>query len=135
MTVVDLRTGEHPALAPVAAAAHFAQRLATETDPDDLHTDLGRGAEIVVLDARAPDAYRRGHLPGARSLPHRLVDAESTARLPRDALLVVYCAGPGCNAATKAAAKLSALGFAVKELIGGIEYWERSGYEVIVEVR
>ena len=36
--------------------------------------------------------------------------------------------------ATKAAAKLSALGFPVKELIGGIEYWERSGYDVTVEV-
>ena len=42
----------------------------------------------------------------------------------KDTVLVVYCWGPGCNGATKAAVKLSALGFPVKEMIGGIEYWE-----------
>jgi len=130
----DLRTDEHPAVSPVAAAAAFAARLGTETDPDDLHTDLARGAPIVVLDARGPDAYRRAHIPGARNLPHRVIDAETTAGVPRDALVVVYCAGPGCNAATKAAAKLSALGFTVKELIGGVEYWERSGYELTIDL-
>ena len=37
------------------------------------------------------------------------------AEFPKDRLLVVYCWGPGCNGATKAAVKLSALGFSVKE--------------------
>ena len=37
----------------------------------------------------------------------------------------------GCNGATKAAMQLSALGFAVKEMIGGMEYWEeRERYPV-----
>jgi rhodanese-related sulfurtransferase len=45
-------------------------------------------------------------------------------------VLVVYCWGPGCNAATKAAAKLASLGFQVKEMIGGLEYWRREGYPV-----
>jgi rhodanese-related sulfurtransferase len=43
---------------------------------------------------------------------------------------VVYCWGPACNAATKAAARLSALGFQVKEMIGGLEYWRHEGYAV-----
>ena len=47
---------------------------------------------------------------------------------PKDEIFVVYCWGPGCNGATKAAFKLSELGFAVKEMIGGIEYWEKEGY-------
>jgi rhodanese-related sulfurtransferase len=43
----------------------------------------------------------------------------------------VYCWGPGCNGATKAAMQLSALGFPVKEMIGGMEYWaERERYPV-----
>ena len=44
--------------------------------------------------------------------------------------LVVYCWGPACNAGTKACAKLSELGFRVKEMIGGIEYWRHEGLQV-----
>ena len=53
------------------------------------------------------------------------------AEFPKDRLLVVYCWGPGCNGATKAAVKLSALGFSVKEMIGGITYWKEEGYPII----
>jgi rhodanese-related sulfurtransferase len=45
-------------------------------------------------------------------------------------VVVTYCWGPGCNAATKGAARLAALGFRVKEMIGGIEYWRREGHPV-----
>jgi rhodanese-related sulfurtransferase len=47
--------------------------------------------------------------------------------LPKEKVIVVYCWGVACNAATKAAMRLSALGFRVKEMIGGIEYWRREG--------
>jgi len=122
------RTAEYPAADPAVAAAHFTARLALETDPDDLHTDLAAGVPVVVVDARTPEAYAIGRLPGAINLPHRTIDAVTTSELPRDRLVVVYCAGPACNASTKGAAKLAALGFAVKELIGGLEHWQRSGY-------
>ena len=56
--------------------------------------------------------------------------AEAVAGLPAGALLVTYCWGPGCNAATKAAARLARLGFRVKEMLGGFEYWEREGHPV-----
>jgi len=45
-------------------------------------------------------------------------------------LLVVYCWGPACNGATKAAAELAALGRPVKEMLGGFEYWAREGHAV-----
>jgi rhodanese-related sulfurtransferase len=70
-------------------------------------------------------------VPGALHLPHTEINAATTAALPHDKLLVVYCWGPGCNGATKAAMQLSALGFPVKEMIGGMEYWEdRERYPV-----
>ena len=50
---------------------------------------------------------------------------------PVDTLIVVYCWGPGCNASTKAALKLAQLGYAVKEMIGGIEYWESEGLPLV----
>ena len=41
-----------------------------------------------------------------------------------------YCYSPACDAATKAAVKLTELGFSVKEMIGGIQYWNEEGYPV-----
>ena len=55
------------------------------------------------------------------------MNAETTADLPKDQVMVTYCWGPGCNGSTKGALKLAALGFRVKELIGGLEYWMREG--------
>lgn len=122
---------EHAPADPGIAKSHFVSRLSVETDPSDVHADLSRGSEaFVVLDARGSDAYAACHLPGAVSLPHRTISPETVAPLARNQALVVYCWGPGCNAASKAAAKLSDLGFSVKEMIGGIEYWRREGFSV-----
>ena len=52
------------------------------------------------------------------------------ARLPKDKVMVTYCWGPGCNSSTKGALRLAALGFRVKELIGGLEYWIKGGGRV-----
>ncbi len=120
-----------PAAEPAAAERHFLAKLAFETDPADVHLDLERGQPgIVVLDTRSPDAFARCHIPGARNLPTRTISPATTASLPRDKVIVVYCWGPGCNGSTRAAAKLAALGFRVKEMIGGIGYWRKEGLPV-----
>ena len=114
-----------PAAAPAAALTFFQRKLAAETDPSDVYTDMQNGTnDFMLLDVRSPEAYARSHAVGAINLPHVAISAETTAAFPKDKLLVVYCWGPGCNGATKAAMKLSALGFMVKEMIGGMEYWE-----------
>lgn len=114
---------------PDIAEEHFRSKLRFETDPADLHADLHKGpAGFVIVDTRSPEAFDQEHIPGAVNIPHRRMTLETTAMLPRDTLIVTYCWGPGCNGSTKGAARLSALGFRVKELIGGIEYWKREGY-------
>jgi rhodanese-related sulfurtransferase len=119
------------AAAPVVAERHFLHRLAFETDCADVHADLeARVPDLVVLDVRSADAYVAGHLPGSRSMPHREISAQSTAAFCPDALHVVYCWGPHCNGATRAAAKLAALGFRVKEMLGGIAGWEAEGFRL-----
>ena len=106
---------------------YFAQRLQHETDADDVGSALMDGsADFTLIDARSPAAYAAAHLPTAISLPHRELTAES---LP-DGPLVVYCWGPGCNAATKACAKITEFGREVKEMLGGFEYYVREGYPV-----
>jgi rhodanese-related sulfurtransferase len=112
------------------AYEHFTHRLAVETDADDVGSALQDGsADFVLIDARSPAAYAAAHLPGALSYPHRGLTKETLDELP-DGPIVVYCWGPGCNAATKAAARISALGRDVKEMIGGFEYYVREGYPV-----
>jgi rhodanese-related sulfurtransferase len=119
-----------PAADPRSAVDHFAGRLAVETDAADVASALAAGEpDFVVVDARSRDAYDRGHLPGAVSLPHAEIDEATLAALP-DVLVVAYCWGPGCNAATKAGRRLAALGRPVKEMLGGYEYWVREGHPV-----
>ena len=109
---------------------YFARRLEFETDADDVGSALRDGtADFVLIDARSPAAYAAAHLPGAISYPHRGLTSEALEALPQGPI-VVYCWGPGCNAATKAGAKLAALGRAAKEMIGGFEYYVREGYPV-----
>ena len=110
------------------AIEHFSRRLAVETDVSDVALALEEGdADFVILDSRSRAAYDAGHLPGARWLPE--LTAETVATLP-EGLVVVYCWGPSCNGACKAALRLAELGRPVKEMLGGFEYWAREGHPV-----
>ena len=107
---------------------HYKSKLDFEMDSWDVLEALGNGEPLVVVDGRSAEAYAREHIPGALSLPHRGIDADSTAALDRSRTYVCYCDGIGCNASTKTALKLLMLGFEVKELIGGLDWWKRDGY-------
>ena len=114
-----------------ASRNFFLAKLSLHTDAWDVAEDLRNGvAEIVVVDARSTDAYQRGHIPGAISFPHRTMNEASTAHLDRGKTYVAYCDGIGCNASTKGAYRLAALGFQVKELLGGLDFWLRDGHPV-----
>ncbi|HEX8410772.1 MAG TPA: rhodanese-like domain-containing protein [Thermoanaerobaculia bacterium] len=109
-----------------AALAHFEQRLEWEIDAADLHANA---RAYVIVDARTAEVFAAGHVPGAINLPHRNITAESVP-FSKDAVVVTYCDGIGCNASTKAAVKLSRLGYQVKEMIGGLDWWKRDGLPV-----
>lgn len=109
----------------IDAENHFAIKLACETDCSDVYADIkANNNNFVLVDTRSPDAYAKSHVITAINIPHSQITAERMVEFPADTLFVVYCWGPGCNGATKAGQKLAALGLAVKEMIGGIHYWE-----------
>lgn len=108
--------------------SHFQNKLEHEIDAWDLNEAVRAGVRVVIIDARSESAYFQEHITYAVNLPHRKMNAESTQHFDRDALLVTYCDGVGCNASTKGALKLAELGFRVNELIGGIDWWKRDGY-------
>jgi rhodanese-related sulfurtransferase len=116
---------------PAEAAAHFARRLAVETDVSDVAAALASGTPgFVLLDSRGAEAWAQGHVPGAVHLPGRQVPDRAAGELDRAVPVVTYCWGPGCNGATRAALALADLGFRVREMIGGFEYWAREGLPV-----
>jgi rhodanese-related sulfurtransferase len=117
--------------APAEAAAHFAARLAFGTDVADVHTDLeARVPGLIVIDSRSVEAWDQGHVPGAVHLPTAQITERASRVVPRDVTVVTYCWGPGCNGGTRAALAFALLGYQVKEMAGGYEYWVREGFAV-----
>ncbi|MFG3437903.1 rhodanese-like domain-containing protein [Nonomuraea sp. NPDC047897] len=120
-----------PAAGNAAAIAHYAARLAFETDVSDVAADLAAGAPgLVVVDSRSLESWRQGHVRGAVHLPTAEIAARAAAVVPVGATVVTYCWGPGCNGATRAALEFARLGHPVKEMLGGFEYWAREGFPV-----
>ncbi len=108
---------------------HYEDKLEYETDSWDLHQAILNKEKLIVLDVRSPEAFVNEHIPVALNFPHKTITADSVSNLDLTYTYVTYCDGIGCNASTKGAYKLSKLGVKVKELIGGIEWWKRDGYE------
>ncbi|MDH3353890.1 MAG: rhodanese-like domain-containing protein [Chromatiales bacterium] len=108
--------------------AHYEKKLAYESDSWDLYDGLSNSKNITVIDARSTEAYNMEHIPSSINIPHRTMSKESTKGLDREAMYVTYCDGIGCNASTKGALNMARLGFKVKELMGGLDWWKRDGY-------
>ncbi|TDD93460.1 rhodanese-like domain-containing protein [Actinomadura rubrisoli] len=113
------------------ARRHFAARLAFETDVSDVaaHLDAGAGG-VVIVDTRSAESWAQGRVAGAVHLPTAEIAERAETVVPSGATVVVYCWGPGCNGGTKAALEFAELGYPVKEMIGGFEYWVREGFAV-----
>jgi rhodanese-related sulfurtransferase len=107
------------------ACDFFSSKLSCETDCSDVYGDIKEGnKKYLLLDVRSAEAFDKSHAITALNIPHSEISQQSFSKYAKDTLFVVYCWGPGCNGATKAALKIAALGFAVKEMLGGIHYWE-----------
>jgi rhodanese-related sulfurtransferase len=133
-TLPQCPVSEVPAADPQIAADHFARLLEFETDCWDVHLSIeSRKAQFVLLDVRSPESFAEGHVPTAVSLPHRRIVERNIASYAPDTLFVVYCNGPHCNGADRAALRLARLGRKVKKMIGGIEGWKDEGFSLVRE--
>jgi rhodanese-related sulfurtransferase len=118
------------------AQAHFESMLQFETDCWDVHHVMTSGTpDFVLLDVRGPALYAAGHIPGALHLPHGKIVESKLAQYPADTVFVVYCAGPHCNGAARAAIRMARLGRPVKTMPGGITGWIDEGFALESSVR
>ncbi|HWU08757.1 MAG TPA: rhodanese-like domain-containing protein [Streptomyces sp.] len=119
-----------PPASPAAAAAYFGASLAFHADVSDVAHALEAGGDpgFVVLDSRSTASWDQGHVPGAVHLPTALIAEQAAGLLDPAVPVITYCWGPGCDGAAKAALALAELGYQVKEMLGGFEYWVREGF-------
>jgi rhodanese-related sulfurtransferase len=115
---------------PAEAAAYFRASLAFHTDVSDVAGALAAGGDpgFVLVDTRSTASWDQGHVAGALHLPTDLVPEQARQLLDPAVPVVTYCWGPACNGATRAALALAELGYRVKEMLGGFEYWAREGF-------
>ncbi len=106
----------------------YENKLAFEMDPSDLYDAFKNSTAFIALDTRQAFGYKNEHIPTAINIPHKEMTDENTKHLDKSKTYVCYCDGIGCNASTKGALKMTKLGFKVKELMGGIEWWKFDGY-------
>lgn len=119
---------------PREAFLHFEALQRFETDCWDVnHAISNNRRDFVLLDVRDEESYQRGHLPAAFSLHHPRINETNLAPFGPDATYVVYCAGPHCNGADKAALRLAKLKLPVKKMIGGITGWLDEGFSLVAE--
>ncbi|GAB3647395.1 rhodanese-like domain-containing protein [Glycomyces tarimensis] len=120
-----------PAAPPADALDYFTAQLAYRTDVSDVHAALeGGDPGFTLVDTRGHAAWSQGRVPGAVHLPTDDIPATAAELIEAGKPVVVYCWGPGCNGAIRAAAAFARAGYQVKEMLGGMEYWIREGLPV-----
>ncbi|XAS67388.1 rhodanese-like domain-containing protein [Micrococcaceae bacterium Sec5.7] len=112
-----------------AASDYFRAKLQFEIDVMDVAEELPGGG-FVLVDTRRRASWDHGHVPGAIHLPTAEIPVRALELIPAGSRVVVYSWGPGCNGSTFAALAFAELGYPVREMIGGIEYWARNGLPV-----
>jgi rhodanese-related sulfurtransferase len=114
----------------IDALSYFSAKLALETDASDVYAAQKAGEQFVLVDVRSDEAWAQGRVPGAVHMPYREIAARAPQEIDPSTPVVVYCWSPGCNAGAKGAVEFAKLGYSVREMIGGYEYWVREGQPI-----
>ena len=89
---------------------------------------------FLFLNVLDRETFAAGHAAGSRNVPLDGPDFEGrVAQLAggKARPVVVYCAGPTCDASTRAARRLEAVGFTnVHDFKGGLQEWREAGGSV-----
>jgi rhodanese-related sulfurtransferase len=111
-------------------AEYFIAKLTFETDASDVYAAQKVEQGAVIVDVRSDEAWAQGRVAGAVHMHYSEIAERAPKEIPAGSAVVVYCWSPGCNAGAKGALEFARLGYEVREMIGGFEYWVREGYPV-----
>jgi rhodanese-related sulfurtransferase len=113
---------------PAKAKEYFEAKMAFTTGPVELERTMKTG-HVNIVDVRAAEDYKNGHIPGAINLPK--TEWDSPKGLTKDKTNVLYCYSQVCHLAAAAAVKFAGMGYAVMELEGGFDEWK--GHDLKIE--
>ena len=111
------------------AKQFFADKMAFTTGPVEISHQIEKGEDMVIIDVREPKDFKKGHVPGAISLPQE--KWSTLAGLRRDAMNIVYCYAQNCHLGANAAMQFAAKGYSVMEMDGGFESWKEEGLQIV----
>ncbi len=92
-----------------------------EINPKEAKTRLEANPDLFVLDVREPEEYAAGHIEGAILIPLGQIGFRS-GELPKDRPILCVCHTG--SRSSFAASRLSAAGYKVINLRGGMAAWE-----------
>lgn len=95
------------------------------------HTLENSGDDCILVDVRTPAEYQEAHLKGAINIDVKDSAFKENAlkQLPKEKTIMVYCRTG--HRSTMAARMLTAEGYMVFNLEGGITAWKEAGKETV----
>jgi rhodanese-related sulfurtransferase len=123
------RVLEVPVAESAAALEHFSRKLTFETDCADVYASfVSEHVDFVLVDVRSEKLFKESHVPRATNIPVLNITEDRLKDYSAETVFVVYCSGPHCNGANKAAIRIAKMGRPVKEMIGGVTGWIDDGF-------
>jgi rhodanese-related sulfurtransferase len=102
-----------------------------EVSPRELAERIARGDDMVIVDARTPEEYARGCLPGAWSVPGGELVLRIAELVPRpDTTIVVHCGGRTRSYVGAESVRRMHLPNPVVAVQNGTMGWELAGLEL-----
>ena len=111
------------------AKRFFADKMAFTTGPVEISLQIEKGKAPTIIDVREPKDFKKGHVPGAISLPQE--KWSTGAGLRRGAMNIIYCYAQNCHLGAHAAMQFAAKGYSVMEMDGGFESWKENGLKIV----
>lgn len=88
--------------------------------------------ELLLFDARGDEAFEKGHIPHAKSVPETALRERVEGLVDKDREILVYSKDEDCPKSTNAARQLEQMGYRkVKRVPAGIEGWKKAGHETV----
>ena len=111
------------------AKQFFADKMAFATGPVEISQQIEKGKDVSIIDVRESKDFKKGHVPGAISLPQE--KWRTLAGLRRDTVNIVYCYAQNCHMGAKATMQFAAKGYSVMEMDGGFESWKEHRLQIV----
>lgn len=105
----------------------FNKPTINQLDPTRVEAMMQESPKPFLLDVREPDEYKSGHINGAELIPLNEL-SHKLSRIPKNREIICVCHSGSRSGA--AARHLSAAGYRVNNMRGGMINWARAGLPI-----